>query len=235
MPATAYPFGNRVLELDDDDDNGEADEEAMRSESEYRPKEFTIWDCLEVRPKTIESPSKSEEQKDKTKKKNKKKKTSRTTFQHLTLGELITEVEAAAGEGAVLRSLSIASGGGSGSTSGGSGGESGGSSDQPQQRIVYADFPPFNNPKRLTLTVPEAIGSTASNCAPDEGNGNGYDYDDADFAGRSSSSGRAAARSTEDTSSLENRWFVDLDALVEDEDDGEILDMPPVRYYLKGQ
>ena len=108
-------------------------------------------------------------------------------------------------------------------------------SDQPQQRIVYADFPPFNNPKRLTLTVPEAIGSTASNCAPDEGNGNGYDYDDADFAGRSSSSGRAAARSTEDTSSLENRWFVDLDALVEDEDDGEILDMPPVRYYLKEQ
>jgi hypothetical protein len=226
--AAVYPYGNNGLDIDDDcndgdNDGGDDDDGYNKGDvggNQIRcselPTKFTIWDSLDVWPRVGQQ----------------EKGDGSDDIEHLTLEELLAAVEAGAGPGGVVRSLSIASGG---------------DNDGEQQRIVFADFAPYNDPERLRMAVPEALRAAAATTESSDA----VAREHADFAGRAGvgaakegegggGSGVGGGRGSDSNSrnfgnidaALESRWFVDLEALVEDEDDSEVLAMPPVRYHL---
>ena len=92
-------------------------------------------------------------------------------------------------------------------------------------RLLFTDYPPFDLPSRLRKPILEILEED-----PRQGTGGGSD----DYSGRGERLSTASADAKQSlTSSFTGKQFVDLEALVEDEEDGELLDMPPVRIYLE--
>jgi hypothetical protein len=243
VQAGEYPWGNRgLLEEDEDDDEEYAEEEDGDGSYDHHKKKahFSMWDCLDLWPvptKTMSSsssflsPSASPFLKDDgensagskgqhQQQHHQRHKHQRRRWRHLSLGEVIRAVEEAAGEGAVVRGLScqeklvysdLAGGGGGGGKDGevGDGGlpsssDSSSSSDSnPRLDVSIVDL-------LIDLRV---LSHDDDDGGSDQGTGN---------SGASSNSG----------ASFNGRLFVDLEALVEDEEDGAELEVPSVRYHL---
>jgi ubiquitin-activating enzyme E1 len=90
-------------------------------------------------------------------------------------------------------------------------------------RLLFTDYPPFDLPSRLRKPIIEILEED-----PRQGTGGSDD----DYSGRGEKMATARTSALQ-LPSFEGKQFVDLEALVEDEEDGELLDMPPVRVHLQ--